>query len=492
MQTPSSRNRGAVGEAGPYEPSPLRHGVGRPPTSSIGIHVSHSWLSALLTLAASIAASAALAQGPGADVDAPADPALTCHVGLYRLDDGRWIDVAPVGGTGLRWRLLDGSSSRMALGAEGRWISTLGWTDRVEGPQPQPGSCEEGRITFEGRPGARVALDAQETTFVGHGGTRLNGRLILPPGDGVVPVMVEVHGSEASNALEFNAFQRFAPASGVGVFVYAKRGTGGSEGRYTQDFHVLADDAAAAVVEARRIAGARAGRVGLHGASQGGWIAPLAASLTPVDFVIVGFGLAYGVLSEDSDQVMQDLRAKGWGPEVLEQARAITDVTGAFVASKGAVGFDGLETVRSRYRAEPWFADIRGEFTGLLLNATNDQITAMALQLEAGPSWDYDPLPVLSRLNTPMLWIQAENDTGAPPDATRRRLIELSVQGRPVTLLEYPDTDHGIVRYETGADGRRTSLGYASGYYQAVLDWARAGRLDGDYGAGHLLAVAQP
>lgn len=450
--------------------------------------MSQSWLSSALAIAASLLALPAMAQAPGADVDARPDPAVTCHVGVYRLDDGSWVDVAPLASRGLRWRRLDGSTARMTLNAERRWISTLGSTRRVEGPQPQLGACEEGRITFEGRSGARATLDVRDTTFIGQGGARLRGRLLLPPGDGPVPIMVEVHGSEGANALDFNAFQRFAPESGVGVFVYAKRGSGGSEGRYTQDFHILAEDAAAAVVEARRLAGARAARVGLHGSSQGGWVAPLAASRTPVDFVIVGFGLAYGVLSEDSDQVMLDLKAKGWGPDVLTQAREITDVTGAFVASHGAVGFDGLEAVRARYRAEPWFKDIKGEFTGLLLNASNDQITAMAPQLESGPSWDYDPLPVLGSLGAPMLWIQAEDDIGAPPDATRRRLIDLAAQGRPITLLEYPDTDHGIVRFETAPDGARTSLGYAPGYYQAVLDWARTGRLDGAYGDGRLLA----
>lgn len=457
--------------------------------------MSQSWFAfpsilspALAALAASIVAFPAMAQLPGADVDARPDPATTCHVGLYRLDDGSWVDVAPLVNTGLRWRRLDGSTAKMTPGADGRWVSTLGSTTRVEGPQPQLGTCEDARIVFDGKTGHRMALEVQDTTFVGQGGTRLKGRLILPPGAGPMPIMIEVHGSEGSNALDFNAFQRFAPASGVGVFVYAKRGSGGSEGRYTQDFHVLAADAAAAVVEARRLAGGRAGRVGLHGGSQGGWVAPLAASQTPVDFVIVGFGLAYGALSEDSDQVMLDLTAKGWGPQVLEQACQITDVTGAFIASRGEVGFAGLHDVRARYRNEPWFADIKGEFTGLLLNTPDDQIIAMAPQLDVGTSWDYDPLPVLSHLNTAMLWIQAEDDTGAPPDATRQRLIDLSAQGRPITLLEYPDTDHGIVRYETGPDGRRTSLGYATGYYQAVLDWARTGQLDGSYGDGRMLA----
>jgi len=464
----------------------------RPSTQPIGKTVSQTWLAAALTLIVSVVALPATSQIAGGDVDARPDPAVVCHVGVYRLDDGSWVDVAPLASKGLRWRRLDGSTARMMPDAQGHWISTLGSTTRVEGPQPQLGSCDEGRMVFEGQNGHRLTQDVRDTTFVGEGGTHLNGRLILPPGEGPVPIMVEVHGSEGANALDFNAFQRFAPASGVGVFVYAKRGSGGSEGRYTQDFHVLAEDAAAAVVEARRLAGSRAGRVGLHGGSQGGWVAPLAASQTPVDFVIVGFGLAYGALAEDSDQVMLDLKGKGWGADVLSQAREITDVTGAFIASHGEVGFAGLEAVRAKYRAQPWFADIKGEFTGLLLTTPNDQIIAMAPALDAGTSWDYDPLPVLSRLDTPMLWIQAEDDLGAPPDATRQRLIDLAAQGRPITLLEYPDTDHGIVRFETAPDGKRTSIGYAPGYYQAVLDWAKTGRLDGQYGDGRLLATPSP
>lgn len=450
-----------------------------------------SWRAAALALIASIVACPVMAQSPGADVEAQPDPAVVCHVGIYRLEDGSWVDVAPLADAGLRWRRLDGATARMMLNDQGRWTSTLGSTIRVEGPQPQLGACNEGRIVFEGQTGHRLTQDVRETTFVGHGGIRLKGRLILPPGAGPVPIMVEVHGSEGANALDFNAFQRFAPASGVGVFVYAKRGSGGSEGHYTQNFHILADDAAAAVVEARRLAGVRGARVGLHGSSQGGWIAPLAASQTPVDFVIVGFGLAYGALTEDSDQVILDLKARGWGPDVLERAREITDVTGVFIASRGTVGFDGLETLRNKYRTQAWFADIKGEFTGWLLNTPNDQIVAMAPVLDLGTSWDYDPLPVLSRLDTPMLWIQAQDDLGAPPDATRQRLIDLAIQGRPVTLLEYPDTDHGIVRFETALDGKRTPIGYAPGYYQAVLDWATAGRLDGAYGDGQILAQAR-
>ena len=450
--------------------------------------MSRTWFLNALTFALSVVAFPAMAQVPGDDVNARSDPTMTCHVGVYRLGDGSWVDVAPAVDKGLRWRRLDGTIGRMILNAEGLWVSTLGSTNRVEGSQPQLGTCDEGRITFEGRAGFRMGLDIRNTTFVGQGETRLNGRLILPPGDAPVPIMVEVHGSEGANALDFNAFQRFAPASGVGVFVYAKRGSGGSGGRYTQDFNILAEDAVAAVSEARRLSGARAERVGLHGGSQAGWIAPLAASKTLVDFVVVGYGLAYGPLSQERDQVFQDLRAKGWGPEVLEKTREITDAAGAFVASNGAVGFNGLAAVRAKYRAEPWFGDVKGDFTGMVLNTPDDQLAVMLPHFDVGTSWTYDPLPVLATLNTPMLWIQAGNDTKAPSEATLQRLVQLSAQGRPITVLEYPDTDHGILRFETAPDGGRTSLGNAPGYLQAVLDWARTGRLDGTYGDGRLLA----
>ncbi|KAK0350680.1 hypothetical protein LTR94_028049, partial [Friedmanniomyces endolithicus] len=103
-----------------------------------------------------------------------------------------------------------------------------------------------------------------------------------------------------------------------------------------------------------------------------------------------------------------------------------------------------------------------------------------------------DVVADLSRLDAPTLWILAEDDIGAPPDATRERLIDLEAQGRPVTLLQFPDTDHGIVRFEIAETGIRTALGFAPGHYQSVLDWALTGRLGGTYGDGRILAPSNP
>ncbi|MFN3836688.1 MAG: hypothetical protein ACK4MI_03145 [Brevundimonas sp.] len=82
--------------------------------------MSQSCLAAALAVIASIVALPAAAQMAGSDVDARPDPAVVCHVGIYRLDDGSWVDVAPQASSGLRWRRLDGATARMTLDGQGR------------------------------------------------------------------------------------------------------------------------------------------------------------------------------------------------------------------------------------------------------------------------------------------------------------------------------------------------------------------------------------
>src|SRR3546814_8382190 len=63
-------------------------------------------------------------------------------------------------------------------------------------------------------------------------------------------------------------------AQGISVFVYDKRGTGGSEGEYTQNFELLAADAAKALDTARGMTAGRHGRAGFFGGRQGGRVGP--------------------------------------------------------------------------------------------------------------------------------------------------------------------------------------------------------------------------
>ncbi len=206
-----------------------------------------------------------------------ADTVGDCRIGAYRLTDGGVVDIDASDEDALRWRRLDGTSGKMHKTTDGSWGSTLGWTDKTDGKKVTFSDCAKGDISFNGINGHRIPFDVIETTFEGDG-VKLVGRLVLPKSGGRTPIVVLIHGSEGDSACDWQPLQRLLPAEGVGAFVYDKRGTGGSGGKYTQDFSLLANDAVGAMRAARRLAGARVGRIGYWGGSEGGWVAPLAAT----------------------------------------------------------------------------------------------------------------------------------------------------------------------------------------------------------------------
>jgi hypothetical protein len=406
-----------------------------------------------------------------------------CHVGAYRLADGSFVDIAPSQGDTLRWRRFDGTTGALHRQQDGSWSSTFGWTERPDGKQVVFGDCGDDKIRFDGRAGQRIPFDVSDMTFQSHGVT-LAGRLVMPQRSTPVPVVVLLHGSEHDSARDSFSLQRMLPAEGIGAFVYDKRGTGASAGQYSQDFNLLADDAVAAMHEARRLAGARAGRVGYQGGSQGGWIAPLAAGRAPVDFVVVSFGLAVSVIDEDQEQIALEMSLKGHGPHEIAAAQEIGAAAEGVFASGFTHGFRQFDAVRARYRDEPWYKDVRGNYTWFFLPYSEAELRAKAQDFRWGTPFYYDPMPTLRALAVPQLWIVGTDDLEAPSAETSRRLRTLQAEGRPITLLSFPDAEHGMTEYQFDAAGERVSTRYAEGYFAAMRDFIRDGRVSGSYGAG--------
>jgi hypothetical protein len=410
-----------------------------------------------------------------------ADTVGDCHIGAYRLADGGVVDIGASDGDVLRWRRFDGTVGALHPAPGGGWTSLRGWTDHPDGTRVSFSACPGGEITFDGISGHRIAFDVSETRFDGVG-VKLAGRLVLPRGAGPVPIVVLVHGSEDFSARDFYALQRLLPAEGVGAFVYDKRGTGASGGKYTQDFGLLADDAVAAIREARRLAGPRAGRVGYQGGSEGGWVAPIAASRAPVDFVIVGFGLAVSPIEEDRSELALEMRLKGHSEAEVAEALEIGDAADAVFASNFTSGFARFEAVRAKYRDAPWYKDVHGNFTHFLLPWSGAEIREKGQAFVFGTPWLYDPMPLLRRARTPELWILGADDLEAPSAETSRLIEGLGARGLPFTVAMFPRAEHGIYEYETGADGERVDTRNAAGYLAMMRDFARDGRLHGVYG----------
>lgn len=406
-----------------------------------------------------------------------ADATKDCRIGAYRLSNGKVIDIAPSDGDTLRWRLFTGETGQLRKQPGGRWTSFYGWSARPDGLTVSFSDCSKGTIAFGKESGVRIAFDVSDTRFESNG-VNLTGRLIMPKGGRKVPVVVLVHGSEHDSAMDFNSLQRIFPAQGIGAFVYDKRGTGRSGGVYTQDFAVLAGDAVSAMREAKRIAGSRLERIGYQGGSEGGWVVPLAVNRAPVDFAIISFGLAVTVLEEDQESVALDMyfhhHSAADTAKALELARAGEYV----VAALGKDGYALFDALRRKYKSQPWYKDVHGDFLFFVLPLDEAQIKAAAKPFIHTP-FRYEPMPALRASVTPQLWVLGGDDLDAPSAETAKRIKSLIADGKDFTLALYPGAEHGMTEYELDAKGERVSTRYAPGYFQIMTDFIRNGRIGG-------------
>jgi pimeloyl-ACP methyl ester carboxylesterase len=399
--------------------------------------------------------------------------ANACPAGVHASADGDFVVLVPVptiAPPGLRYLFRDG-----------RRGSTL--------DADAPVQCDQGVVSVRAggsapTPWARMPLAETDATFSSLG-TPLAGRLIEPrTTDANLPLLVMVHGSERSPALA-SPYAYALAAQGIRVFVYDKRGTGASQGEYTQNFELLADDAAAALRQARAMAQGRYARAGYYGGSQGGWVAPLAATRAPADFVAVGFGLVVSPIDEDREQMIDEARAAGLGAEAEADIHRLSDATARLLTTHFEDGFEALDAVRRDLAQRPWIDRIRGEHSGAMLRTSDADLRRVGRarfdNLEL--IWDYDALAALQRLQAPLLWVLAAQDREAPIERTRDALTSLAAAGKPIDLYVFPDTDHGMFEFTTRTDGSRQPTRVTDGYLRLLGDWIK-GTPEGNYGRG--------
>ncbi|MBL8649348.1 MAG: alpha/beta hydrolase [Sphingopyxis sp.] len=406
-------------------------------------------------------------------LSSPAAAQSACAPGTYAAKDGAFVVLAPVPSIkapGLRYLFRDGR--RGATSDAGA-----------------PLVCGEADVVVQGAPWQRIAFRETPATFDSVG-TRMTGVLIEPPGaDAKRPLVVMVHGSERTSPIG-GVYGYAMAAAGISVFVYDKRGTGGSEGEYTQNFELLAADAAKALETARGLAAGRYGRAGFFGGSQGGWVAPLAATRTKADFVAVGFGLVASPIEEDREQMVSEVRAAGLGKDAEALVNRLSAATGRLLLSNFKDGYDALGAVRVEMAGQLWVAKIEGEYSGAMARMSDDELRRIGRARFDNVEliWDYDAVAALRRLETPLLWVLAGEDREAPIETTRAALMDLKAAGKPFDVYLFPETDHGMFEFTTGADGSRSVTRITDGYLKLLGDWIK-GDVRGAYGrAEHLTA----
>lgn len=378
-----------------------------------------------------------------------------CEVGVYQSADS-FVTITRRG-EGVRYTFNDGRTGNIGDGAQ------------VE--------CGEGVVQVDkSHIWQKRAMRVTNTEFESLG-VRLAGQLIEPAEAGPnTPLVVLAHGSEELGWIEAVSYPYQFAGRGVSVFVYDKRGTGRSEGSYSQNFPQLADDLVAASFEAKRLAADRFGSFGLFGFSQGGWIVPLAAERAGADYIGIGYGLVVDILEEDASQVELELREAGYGDDVIAKAKEMTDVTARLAISGYSDGLEDLSALQTKYGDEDWFSLVRGGFSGVILGMSADDLGQNGIPMfdRLNIDWSIKPMDVLRDVNVPQLWVLAQNDREAPVSKTLEQLLALRGEGKDLKIFMFPDTDHGMWEYQQGSDGSRILTRVTDRYYDLLADWAGA------------------
>lgn len=286
--------------------------------------------------------------------------------------------------------------------------------------------------------------------FEGSGMT-LHGDLLLPRGHPPFPAVVLIEGStqQGRGQWTYRSLGDLYARNGIAALVYDKRGVGQSGGDpNTATFADLAEDAAAAVRFLQPRSDIRTEQVGLHGISQGGWLAPLAAAkLGDAAFLILEVGPAVSVWDQELQRVEYSMKAGINGEErpdsfsTDEVNRALRHTRLGFaVAQRPDRWVEWQESV-AEARQSRWASYVA-------LDSTNADLQGWMRQR-------YDPAATLRGTQIPVLAIFGSEDVLVPPDknAELMRSLLSEAGNTDVTIVTFPGVGHELIQNATLVGG---------------------------------------
>lgn len=408
-------------------------------------------------------------------------PPVGLH-GAYRFDDGGLISVRPSADETLRCREYDtGRSRRLYPDGEHRFVSGPGFAEKepvelvVEFDANERGRATALSWNERGAgPQTAVRVGAVEWLSFTSGETELHARLDLPEGPGPHPAVVLVHGSGKSEGTQWMYASDFFAANGIAALSYDKRGTGESDGEFTMDFQQLARDVVAAVEYLKTRDDIDADRIGVSGYSQGGWVGPLAASMSDdIRYVIVNYGMVESPAEEARLETRQLLRKRGVEEHYMKDVDELTRAAVKVVATRFGDGWDEFGAAKNKYKDAPWRDKLGGSPIDGLMKHPKWMIKLFGKRkLPPGLRWYYDSNEVLDRLTVPTVWLLGEKDESAPNELTIPALNGLQAEGKPIELVVFAGADHGMLIFRE-ENGQRVYTGYAKDYWRTQVQAAR-------------------
>jgi uncharacterized protein len=319
---------------------------------------------------------------------------------------------------------------------------------------------------------ARHGVAVEEVQFQ-HGDNRLAGSLFRPKIPGPHPAVVLILGSGAQDRAYGGvgtAVARHFSRDGFVCLVWDKPGVGKSTGDYlAQTFRDRAEEVLAAVRFLRARDDIRCDRIGIWGHSQGGMIAPLAASLADeVAFLIEVSGWQGPAWQQDLVRVEWELRADGFLEADISRATAFARMRMDFIRGTGP--FEEFDQVQEAVKMLSWFDYVHRCDRALFYSARR------IIDYNSGPSWE--------KVRCPVLVIYGDKDTSTGPPEELVAIIRRGLakaRNQDVTVKLFHNADHSLCKTETGgrkegsrrAEMRKREDGpdFVPGYLDTMTTW---------------------
>lgn len=417
-----------------------------------------------------------------------APDALAAFQGAYRFPDGKFVLVDVMYGVPTILTMTDSATGEVraifprtaleffsgpALFITSPVTTTLTFEkngDRVVG------------LSFRGGTRARRAKripHSQQSVRFQNGDVTLAGTLLLPESKGSKHAgVVFTHGGGAARREFVWGLGYQLAARGMAVLIYDKRGVGESKGNWGEvGFEPLADDAVAGAKFLQSRAEIDPKRIGFWGLSQGGWIAPLAASRFPdAAFAVAISGGGLTPAATELFDTEYELAKAGFSAEDVQKAVTFQKLKNEIIRSFEK--WDQYLSMRNTVKDAPWY-----RVQGIDIRGPDKQDHPQWAHMRR--SYFYDPAPTLKSLRCPLLVINGELDTpkGVTANVEAIRSImtaagkrETSITGDPrrdgFVVKVYPRGVHNLMEApEPEKSSWIRSKRFVPGLFEEMVDW---------------------
>ena len=276
---------------------------------------------------------------------------------------------------------------------------------------------------------------AEEVSFSNHG-TKLCGTLYRPQGNQPYPAVVVVHPASEGKRTDpfYNHLKSELPAHGIGVLVFDRRGSGDSEGDFeTADFEDLAGDVISAVEYLQTRTDVDRTKIGLHGTSQGAWIAPIAAARkSDIAYIIEVSASGVSPANQMNYGIAFHLKQDGFNQSEVDQAIKLRNLVNEYF--RGHIPREDVAAELSRIESEPWF-----ERAYLY---PSQELPIDITESKWHYEMDYEPLSVWNKVEQPVLFLFAGVDEWVPIDQSMVNYKNATHHLRDVTLVQLHGVNH--------------------------------------------------